>query len=629
VTTPTPSDNVLSASVEIETPELVVLSYTIAGIGSRAAAALIDMLVVLTLLFGIGGLLSRLGSGGEPARAAQRGATTGTISESLIVAITIIFIFLLFWGYYVLCEALADGRTLGKRVLGLRVVRDGGYSIDFGAAAVRNLVRVVDMQPVAMYLVGTVSVLLSRTGKRLGDYAAGTMVVRESFVRRAVPDATAAPMASETPSAEAVAVQPPLHTALTDEEFTLLERFLERRRSLSLEARQDFASRLAERFRQALPSGDASPEALLVALHASESEGRARGAAGKRTTGAAREKHAIIAAGSPRWNRVASKLAQAQRGGLVTLGESGVRDFVGEYRDLSADLARLRTASRGERSEEIFYLSRLIAGAHNVLYRRRTTNLWQALRFLSADVPREIRRSWRPILLAAALLFGPMLIAYTAVVRDPDVAPTFIPDGMIERANQGIRRAREGTGYIPDPQVFRPVMASGIVANNVQVTFVVFAGGILLALPSTLMLVMNGVSIGGILGLYQSRGIGSLLVKFVAPHGVLELTAICIAGGGAFLLAAGVLLPGMRTRRRALAENGRRAIRLIAGSTLLLIVAGTLEGFVSPIPSWSLGAKLAVSAATAVALIAYLSGGRTRAPRTEQSADAASVLDLR
>jgi len=121
-----------------------------------------------------------------------------------------------------------------------------------------------------------------------------------------------------------------------------------------------------------------------------------------------------------------------------------------------------------------------------------------------------------------------------------------------------------------------------------------------------------------------SKGIGHLLLAFVAPHGVLELFAICVAGGASFLVAAGILLPGSRTRRRALIENGRRAIRLIGVSTMLLLVAGTLEGFISPIEWWPLEGKLAVSGATLVLLIAYLRGGRMVRPPADAEREEAS-----
>jgi uncharacterized membrane protein SpoIIM required for sporulation len=245
------------------------------------------------------------------------------------------------------------------------------------------------------------------------------------------------------------------------------------------------------------------------------------------------------------------------------------------------------------------------------------------MQFFTIAAPREIRRSAAPILLAAALMFGPAAIAYTAVMRDPEVAAVFIPAQMLDRAAEGIRRAREGSGYIPDPEMFRPVMATGIIANNVQVTFAAFAFGITAGIGTLLLLVFNGVSLGGVFGLYQSKGIGALLLAFVAPHGVLELSAICIAGGGGFLLAGALLLPGRRTRRVALIENGQRAIRLIGASTLLLVVAGSLEGFVSPIPYWPLSLKLSVSALTAVALVLYIRAGRqpraAPAPHTDAS----------
>ena len=102
--------------------------------------------------------------------------------------------------------------------------------------------------------------------------------------------------------------------------------------------------------------------------------------------------------------------------------------------------------------------------------------------------------------------------------------------------------------------------------------------------------------------------------------------AICVAGGGAFLIAAGMLIPGARTRRRAIVENGQRAIRLIGVSTLLLIVAGTLEGFVSPIAWWPIEGKLAVSGTTLVLLVSYLRGGRTvRAEAVAEPADSIEV----
>jgi uncharacterized membrane protein SpoIIM required for sporulation/uncharacterized RDD family membrane protein YckC len=593
----------LTQTVDIETPELVVLSYTIAGLGSRVYAALIDLFICAAVLiaFLVGAVIL--------AARSKETVTQPTPSNAWAIAIIILFQFAILWGYYLLFEGFNDGQTPGKRLLKLRAVRDGGYSIGFSASAVRNLMRIVDLQPAFTYAIGIGSVLLTKSGKRLGDIVAGTIVVRESFVRQPIQ-----PVASPSPSPAVVTA--PLSAQLSDDEFRLLERWAERRNALEPQRRRELTAQVAARLRRTVDLGDPSREsAALAHLVDAERRARASGLAARGAKGASRERYAIVTSNSPRWIAFAARLAEAQRRGLRALGETGVRDFVSEYRALAADLARLQTATRGESSNEVFYLGRLVAGAHNLLYRDRRGGIRATLRFIAIDVPSEVRHSFAPIALAAACLFGPAAIAYTAVVRDPSVAPTFIPTGMLDRAEAGVERAKRGDGYIEDPQVFRPVMASSIIANNVQVTIAAFAFGVTAGVGTLMLLLFNGVSLGGVFGLYASKGILSLLVAFVAPHGVLELGAICIAGGAGFLIAAALLLPGRRTRRRALAENSARAMRLIAASTVMLIVAGSLEGMVSPIPWWPLSLKLIVSAMTLVLLVAYLRGGAHNSPR--------------
>src|SRR5690349_20975288 len=163
----------LAPTVDVETPELVVLTYTIAGVGSRATAALVDYLLTMLAMLLLWVLIGTLGI--TSFLPGKKGAS----SDAWTFAILSLATFVLLWGYYVLFEALADGQTPGKRLLRLRVVRDGGYSVTFGASAVRNLLRIIDMQPGFVYFAGIISVAASKTGKRIGDYAAGTIVVRE------------------------------------------------------------------------------------------------------------------------------------------------------------------------------------------------------------------------------------------------------------------------------------------------------------------------------------------------------------------------------------------------------------------------------------------------------------------
>src|SRR6266850_820220 len=153
----------------IETPEHLVLELELAGIGSRMAATVCDA-GVLTLAYLLLGLAIQLLP--TPASGDANGpwSTLGAI-------VLILTAFLLFWGYFLLFEALNNGRTPGKRLMGIRVVMDTGHPLTFTAAAVRNLVRIVDMQPLFTYQVGLGFVLFHRQNKRLGDDVAEPLVL--------------------------------------------------------------------------------------------------------------------------------------------------------------------------------------------------------------------------------------------------------------------------------------------------------------------------------------------------------------------------------------------------------------------------------------------------------------------
>jgi len=144
----------------------------------------------------------------------------------------------------------------------------------------------------------------------------------------------------------------------------------------------------------------------------------------------------------------------------------------------------------------------------------------------------------------------------------------------------------------------------------VQVTYAVFAFGVTAGALTILALVFNGMGLGAGFAIYANHGVFHLIRDFVIAHGVLELSAICIAAGGGFLLAMALLLPGAHTRREAFVINGRRAIKLITASTLMLLAAGTIEGLISPRTDLPFAVKASVSAATAVLLAFWFSRGR-------------------
>ena len=153
--------------LSVETPEQINLNFQKAGIGSRFFAALIDTIVLILISF-VGTYVN------EQLLGDMRSAL-----GNWVAAINGIIVFALFWGYYMVFEIITNGQSPGKRILGLRVIRDGGYPINFADAAIRNLVRVVDFLPFG-YCIGFTVMLINGNWQRLGDLAAGTLVVKTS-----------------------------------------------------------------------------------------------------------------------------------------------------------------------------------------------------------------------------------------------------------------------------------------------------------------------------------------------------------------------------------------------------------------------------------------------------------------
>jgi uncharacterized membrane protein SpoIIM required for sporulation len=138
----------------------------------------------------------------------------------------------------------------------------------------------------------------------------------------------------------------------------------------------------------------------------------------------------------------------------------------------------------------------------------------------------------------------------------------------------------------------------------VQVTFMAFAGGILAGLGSAWILLLNGVMLGSVVAAFANVGQALHLLTFVLPHGVIELTAICISGGAGLWMGSAFLLPGRRTRREVLVTRGREAVSLIGGTALMLVIAGLIEGFISP-SELPREVKLTLAAFFALAMVAY------------------------
>jgi len=221
----------------VETPEQIELAYDIAGIGSRFIAQTFDWLIKTAVVLAIGAGLGALGALTE----VDAGAGPGEDSLAW-VAITLFSLvaFALFFGYDIAFEVLASGRTPGKRWTGLRVVRAGGQPVTFLPSVVRNLLRLVD--GILVYAVGMICMLATERNQRLGDLAAGTIVIRERSGRRRA-------WAADTPPSLDPALAKWDVSAVSVDEVATVRRFLERRHELTDHARHRLGWELAQRLR--------------------------------------------------------------------------------------------------------------------------------------------------------------------------------------------------------------------------------------------------------------------------------------------------------------------------------------------------------------------------------------------
>jgi uncharacterized membrane protein SpoIIM required for sporulation len=162
----------------------------------------------------------------------------------------------------------------------------------------------------------------------------------------------------------------------------------------------------------------------------------------------------------------------------------------------------------------------------------------------------------------------------------------------------------------------KPLASSAIMTNNISVGFLTFAFGITAGLGTIYMMIFNGLMLGVIGMACHLSGMSLKLWDFVAPHGVLELPAIFIAGGAGLRIAAGLLFPGYLPRKESLARAGTEAVRLLLGTIPILVIAGVIEAFVSP-TGLATGLKFAMAGALFVLLLAYLFASRPASAKAQ------------
>ncbi|MGI9578448.1 MAG: stage II sporulation protein M [Microthrixaceae bacterium] len=305
------------------------------------------------------------------------------------------------------------------------------------------------------------------------------------------------------------------------------------------------------------------------------------------------------------WNRLGQLASRA--GGLTrgSLTDPEIDELISAYQRTSAQLSHVRT-TYGD-PDLILRLSRILGDARLIIYRKRSNPLRAVRRFFTEGFPAAVWVSRRFVLVAFLCLMVPAVLMGFWLANDPAVLDASIPPEL----QQSIADSEFRDYYSSDAaQNF----AGTVTVNNIMVSFMALAMGLLPVLGPVFILAYNGLNVGVMAAVMHSAGEGAQFWGLITPHGLLELSAIIIAGAAGLRISWAIVAPGDRNRSTALAEEGLRAVVIVLGLTLSFLVAGLVEGFVTP-SGMPTALRVAIGIAVLGVFIAYVVTFGQRAER--------------
>ena len=307
----------------------------------------------------------------------------------------------------------------------------------------------------------------------------------------------------------------------------------------------------------------------------------------------------------PDWGKLEGSLLRIERDGLASLTLSEARTFARLYWRVSSDLLRAQTALLN--ALILDYLNDIVARAYAIVHAAPQTRDRKLLWFFLREFPRRFRGEWRAISLAALVLFSGAAVGAISVIGDPYALGALIPDDhQSATPTERVRREERGEAGMRGDNA--AAFSGWLFTHNIEVSFLVFALGLTFGLGTIGLLFFNGVPLGALAAQYHMDGQGLFFWAWILPHGVTELTVVCIAGGAGLIMARGLWLPGRLDRGAAVAREARHAAGLLLGGLPLLVVAGVVEGTISQLhpPTLPYVVKLSFAALLAVAVFAFL-----------------------
>jgi len=275
-----------------------------------------------------------------------------------------------------------------------------------------------------------------------------------------------------------------------------------------------------------------------------------------------------------RFYRRAQTLLRSGPRALRRLSGSELTRLIDDYQALTADLARAR--SLGAARETVDQLNRIAVAGHNLLYGQIRRRERAASSYGFGGFARAVRKYAWAAALSGIIFFGSAFISFVAVQFYPSLGYDLLADEFLDFDPA----SSENLHSIPS--LARPVVSSLIISNNIQVTLLAFGLGLTAGIGTSLLLIFNGIHLGSVAGWMALHGKDRALWGWIMPHGGTELLAICLAGAAGYVLAGAIVAPAEARRSTALKNVGGDALTIELGCMVMLVIAGLIEGFVSP-----------------------------------------------
>lgn len=303
----------------------------------------------------------------------------------------------------------------------------------------------------------------------------------------------------------------------------------------------------------------------------------------------------FLATHQPVWDRL-GVLVHRAKGGANRLDAAEIDELVRLYQRTSSHLSYVRTYFRDPAL--MAQLTGLVASAGAIVYGTRPKSLRAIGRFFTATFPGALWHNRRFIAVAAVLFYVPAIAVGTWLATSDQaveaVGPPALREAYLNEDFEDYYSSKPASEF-----------AAQVTTNNIQVAFLVFAGGVFLCVPTAVLLAFNGGNLGVPAGLFAAAGESGKFYGLILPHGLLELTAIVIAGGAGLRLGWSIVDPGDRPRAVALTEEGRRSVVIVLGLVATFVVAGLIEGFVtgSTLPTF---VRVGIGVLAEVVFVAYV-----------------------